>query len=212
MRLILLGCPGAGKGTQAKYICSKYNIPQIATGDMLREAVQAGTELGAIVKKIMDEGGLVPDNIMIALVKERLSQPDCEHGYLLDGFPRTIPQAHAIIDANIVIDYVIEVEVADEELIRRLSGRRIHPASGRVYHLIYNPPKDDEKDDITGEPLIQRDDDKEATIRKRLAVYHEQTKPLTKFYKNDNSVVFARIDGMGTVEEVSNRIFAVFYR
>jgi adenylate kinase len=177
MRLILLGAPGAGKGTQAKFICEKYSIPQISTGDMLRAAVKEGTPLGVEAKKIMDSGGLVSDEIIIGLVKDRLTQPDCSKGYLFDGFPRTIPQAQAMKDAGVPIDYVVEIDVPFDAIIDRMSGRRVHIASGRTYHLRYNPPNVEGKDDVTGEELIQRDDDKEATVRKRLDVYDAQTKP-----------------------------------
>src|SRR6056300_58581 len=183
MRIILLGAPGAGKGTQAAFLCKQYGIPQISTGDMLRAAVAAGTELGNKAKAIMDTGGLVSDDISIGLVKDRIAQPDCEAGCLFDGFPRTIPQAQAMVDAGISIDHVIEIAVDDEEIVGRLSGRRVHPGSGRIYHVDHNPPQTAGVDDITGEPLIQRDDDLEETVRKRLAVYHEQTQPLVDFYK-----------------------------
>lgn len=215
MRLILLGSPGAGKGTQAKFICEKYNIPQISTGDMLRAAVKAGTELGKKAKAIMDSGALVSDDIIIGLVKERIKQPDCVNGYLLDGFPRTIPQAEAIEIAGIKIDYVIEVYVADDEIIERLSGRRVHLASGRVYHVKHNPPQEHGIDDVTGEQLIQRDDDKEETVRTRLDVYHQQTEPLVEFYKNlehkdsFNKPVFVKIHGVGSLEDIREQIFKV---
>lgn len=214
MRLMLLGCPGAGKGTQAKFLKEKYHIAQISTGDMLRVAINAGTPLGKQVKQIMDEGRLVSDDIMIQLVKERVKEPDCKNGFLLDGFPRTIPQAEALRENNIHLDYVIQVDVPDAELIKRLSGRRVHPASGRVYHVLYNPPRVDGKDDETGEPLIQRVDDHEETIRKRLAVYHQQTEPLVNYYihaAKENSVdapTYIKIDGTGPVEEVSERIYS----
>ncbi|HSW69744.1 MAG TPA: adenylate kinase [Gammaproteobacteria bacterium] len=214
MRLVLLGCPGAGKGTQAKFIKDEYHIAQISTGDMLRAAIHAGTSLGRQVKQIMDEGKLVSDDIMIALVKTRVQEPDCVNGFLLDGFPRTIPQAEALHENHVHLDYVIEIKVPDEELIKRLSGRRVHPDSGRVYHLEHNPPKIKGKDDVTGEPLVQRPDDHEDTIRKRLAVYHQQTEPLVNYYINqakiesDHSPVHISIDGRGTVEEVKQRIFA----
>ena len=182
MRLILLGAPGAGKGTQAKFICEKFSIPQISTGDMLRAAVKEGTPLGIEAKKIMDSGGLVSDDIIIGLVKDRLTQPDCAKGYLFDGFPRTIPQAQAMKDAGVPIDYVVEIDVPFDAIIERMSGRRVHVASGRTYHLRYNPPKVAGKDDVTGEDLIQRDDDQEATVRKRLDVYDAQTKPLISYY------------------------------
>ena len=207
MRAIFLGCPGAGKGTQASYLAEAYGVPLISTGDMLRAAVKAGTELGLSVKKIMENGGLVTDDIMINLVKERISQPDCENGYILDGFPRTILQAEALASAGVVIDYVIEVFVADEEIIKRLSGRRIHQPSGRVYHLKHNPPKDDGFDDVTNEPLIQRDDDKEETIRERLKIYHEKTEPLIAYYNQKSSEVkYLQIDGVGQIEVVQQKI------
>jgi adenylate kinase len=183
MRIILLGAPGAGKGTQAEYLRETYGIPQISTGDMLRAAVKAGTPLGMQVKSVMESGGLVTDDIIISLIKERIQQPDCANGFLFDGFPRTIPQAQALVDAEINIDVVLEIDVPDEEIVRRLSGRRVHPESGRIYHIENKPPRVAGKDDVTGEPLIQRDDDKEATVRKRLEVYHTQTKPLVSFYK-----------------------------
>src|SRR5437016_7401578 len=182
MKLILLGPPGAGKGTQAAFIRDKFGIPQISTGDMLRAAVEAGTPLGLMAKRVMDAGQLVSDEIIIGLVKERLKQPDCKGGYLFDGFPRTIPQAEAMKAAAVLIDYVLEIDVADDDIIRRMSGRRVHPASGRTYHVKFNPPKVPGKDDITGEDLIQRDDDKEETVKKRLDVYHAQTKPLVEYY------------------------------
>src|SRR5919206_3828561 len=181
MRLILLGAPGAGKGTQANFIKEKFNIPQISTGDMLRAAVKAGTPLGLAAKQVMDAGGLVPDDVIIGLVKERIAQPDCRQGFLFDGFPRTIPQADAMRDAGVDIDYVIEIDVDDAEIIKRLSGRRVHLPSGRTYHVQFNPPKTPGKDDVTGEDLIQRDDDREETIRKRLQIYHEQTKQLVDY-------------------------------
>lgn len=189
MRIILLGAPGAGKGTQAKFLTEKFGIPQISTGDMLRAAVNAGTELGLKVKDVMASGGLVSDDIIIALVKERIVQDDCEKGFLLDGFPRTIPQADAMKDAGVVIDNVVEIYVEDEEIVSRLSGRRVHSGSGRIYHLIYNPPKQEGVDDETGEALIQREDDQEVTIRKRLDVYHQQTEPLVNFYQTDRKSV-----------------------
>jgi adenylate kinase len=213
MRLILLGAPGAGKGTQAKFITEKYGIPQISTGDMLRAAVKAGTPLGLEAKKIMDAGGLVSDDIIMGLIQERLKQPDCAKGYLLDGFPRTIPQAEAMRRLGIDVDYVIDVEVPDEEIIKRMSGRRVHLPSGRTYHVIFNPPKVPGKDDITGEDLIQRDDDKEETVRRRLAVYHEQTKPLWDFYTrwaatgDPRAPKCVRVSGVGPVEEVRDAIF-----
>ncbi|HWI11871.1 MAG TPA: adenylate kinase, partial [Burkholderiaceae bacterium] len=182
MRLILLGPPGAGKGTQAKFICEKYGIPQISTGDMLRAAVKAGTDMGLAAKKVMDSGGLVSDDIIIGLVKERIAQPDCVNGFLFDGFPRTIVQADAMKTAGVKLDLVLEIDVPDESIIERMSGRRVHMASGRTYHLTFNPPKIDGKDDVTGEELIQRADDEEATVRNRLAVYKDQTRPLIEYY------------------------------
>lgn len=210
MRIILLGAPGAGKGTQAQYLMEKYKIPQISTGDMLRAAVKAQTPLGIEAKKVMDEGGLVSDQIIIGLVKERILQDDCKNGFLFDGFPRTIPQAQAMIDHNVEIDYVIEVNVEDSEIISRLSGRRVHEASGRTYHVKYNPPKIAGKDDVTGENLIQRADDSEETVAKRLAVYHSQTEPLVEFYKNlqTSKVKYIRIPGVGSVTAIRDQIFA----
>ena len=213
MRLILLGGPGAGKGTQAKFICEKFGIPQISTGDMLRAAVKEGTELGKEAKKYMDAGQLVPDDVIIGLVKERIKQPDCEKGFLFDGFPRTIPQAEAMKEAGVKIDYVVEIAVPDEEIIKRMSGRRVHLPSGRTYHIIYNPPKEEGKDDVTGEPLVQRDDDKEEVVRERLKIYHEQTEPLVDYYKkweasgDPNAPKYIRIDGIGTVDEIKQKIF-----
>ena len=210
MRLILLGAPGAGKGTQAQFICEKFAIPQISTGDMLRAAVKAGTELGVAAKKIMDAGGLVSDDIIIGLVKDRLTQPDCSKGYLFDGFPRTIPQAQAMKDAGVPIDYVLEIDVPFDAIIDRMGGRRVHPASGRTYHIKYNPPKVAGKDDVTGDDLIQRDDDKEETVRKRLHIYHEQTKPLVGFYSAPNRTNrFGSIAGVGSVEDITNQLFAL---
>ncbi|MEJ5210500.1 MAG: adenylate kinase [Burkholderiales bacterium] len=213
MRLILLGAPGAGKGTQAKFITEKYGIPQISTGDMLRAAVKAGTPLGLEAKKIMDAGGLVSDDIIMGLIQERLKQPDCAKGYLLDGFPRTIPQAEAMRQLGIDVDFVIDVDVPDEEIIKRMSGRRVHLPSGRTYHVVFNPPKVPGKDDVTGEDLIQRDDDKEETVRKRLEVYHAQTKPLWDFYTrwaatgDPKAPKCVRIPGVGKVEDVRDAIF-----
>lgn len=213
MRLILLGGPGAGKGTQANYVKEKYQIPQISTGDMLRAAVKAGTELGLKAKEYMDSGGLVPDEVIIGLVKERIQESDCEKGFLFDGFPRTIPQADAMKDAGVAIDAVVEIDVPDEEIIKRMSGRRAHLASGRTYHIIYNPPKEEGKDDVTGEPLVQRDDDKEEVVKKRLDVYHAQTEPLVAYYKNwaDSGEAGApkhiRIEGVGKVEEIRDQIY-----
>jgi adenylate kinase len=219
MRLILLGAPGAGKGTQAQFICEKYAIPQISTGDMLRAAVKAGTELGIAAKKIMDSGGLVSDDIIIGLVKDRLTQPDCSKGYLFDGFPRTIPQAQAMKDAGVPIDFVLEIDVPFDAIIDRMSGRRVHPASGRSYHIKFNPPKVEDKDDVTGEPLIQRDDDKEETVRKRLQVYNDQTRPLVEYYSSwaaqANSAdkvkapAYRKISGTGSVEDITASIFAM---
>ena len=214
MRLILLGGPGAGKGTQANYIKENYQIPQISTGDMLRAAVKAGTELGLKAKGYMDSGGLVPDDVIIGLVKERIKEPDCEKGFLFDGFPRTIPQADAMKEAEVPIDAVVDIDVPDAEIIKRMSGRRVHLASGRTYHVVFNPPRDEGKDDITGEPLIQRDDDKEETVRKRLEVYHNQTEPLIDYYKSwqtsgeARAPRYIRIAGVGKVEEIRDQIFA----
>jgi adenylate kinase len=214
MRLMLLGVPGAGKGTQALKLISYFKIPQISTGDMLRSAIAAGSELGVSAKKIMDAGHLVSDDIIIALVKERLQQDDCRNGFLFDGFPRTIPQAEALRDASIKLDYVIEIVVPDEEIITRLSGRRVHLATGRVYHIKFHPPKQEGVDDLTGEPLVQRDDDKEETIRCRLAVYHQQTEPLANYYQqwaksNDSQAPrFARICGIGEVDEIFANILS----
>ena len=212
MRLMLLGCPGVGKGTQAKYITDKYHIPQISTGDMLRAAINAGTPLGKEVKQTMDEGRLVSDDIMIKIVKDRIAQPDCANGFLLDGFPRTIPQAEALRENNVHLDYVVEIRVPDDEIIKRLSGRRVHPASGRTYHLQYNPPREGSKDDATGEPLVQRLDDHEDTIKKRLAVYHKQTEPLIKYYEKeaqnpDHLPVHIVIEGVGSVDDIKQKIF-----
>ena len=213
MRLILLGAPGAGKGTQAANICARYAIPQISTGDMLRAAVKAGTPLGRQAKAVMDSGALVSDDIIIGLVRDRLLQPDCARGFLFDGFPRTIAQADALKAADVHIDVVLEFDVPDEDIVERLSGRRVHPASGRVYHVHYNPPKVTGKDDITGEALVLRDDDREETVRKRLAVYRAQTRPLVDYYTrwaqsgNAQAPRLARISGVGSVDEVSQRIF-----
>nr|WP_296748597.1 adenylate kinase [Thioalkalivibrio sp.] len=213
MRLILLGAPGAGKGTQAQYITEKYNIPQISTGDMLRAAVKAGTPLGIEAKKVMDAGGLVSDDIILGLIKERLQQPDCANGFLFDGFPRTIPQAEALKEQGVNLDYVVEVDVEDEEIIKRMSGRRVHPASGRTYHVHFNPPKVEGKDDVTGEDLIQREDDNAETVRKRLEVYHSQTKPLVEFYSKwaesgaANAPKYVRIPGVGSVTDIRDQIF-----
>jgi adenylate kinase len=210
MRVILLGGPGAGKGTQAGFIKDKYNIPQISTGDMLRAHVKAGTELGVAAKKIMDEGGLVSDDIIMGMVKERITEDDCENGYLFDGFPRTIPQADALKEAGVAIDAVVEIDVPDEEIIKRMSGRRVHLASGRTYHVVFNPPKVEGKDDETGEDLIQRDDDQEDTVRARLKVYHDQTEPLIDFYSKEadaGSVKYVKIDGVGGVDDIRDQIF-----
>lgn len=208
MRMIILGAPGAGKGTQAQFITEKFNIPQISTGDMLRAAVKAGTPLGIEAKKVMDAGQLVSDDIIIGLVKERIQESDCANGFLFDGFPRTIPQAEALVDAGIEIDAVVELDVADEEIIKRISGRRVHPESGRVYHVVYNPPKTEGKDDETGEPLIQRDDDKEDTVRNRLSVYQSQTRPLVDFYQQLDGPKYVRVEGVGSLEEIRDKIFA----
>ncbi|WP_338862711.1 adenylate kinase [Mycetohabitans rhizoxinica] len=216
MRLILLGAPGAGKGTQANFIKDKFAIPQISTGDMLRAAVKAGTPLGVEAKRYMDAGELVPDTLIIGLVKERLQQADCKNGYLFDGFPRTIPQADAMKQAGVAIDYVLEIDVPFNEIIERMSGRRTHPASGRTYHIKFNPPKIDMVDDVTGEPLVQRDDDKEETVRKRLDVYVAQTCPLIDYYMqwaqrgDENGLKapqYRKISGLGTVEEIRQRVF-----
>ena len=211
MKLILLGGPGAGKGTQADFICEEYGIPKISTGDMLRAAVAQGTELGKAAKEIMDSGGLVSDDIILGLVKERISDADCANGFLFDGFPRTIPQAEGLTAAGVNIDRVIEIAVDDEEIVSRMSGRRVHPGSGRTYHVVFNPPQVEGKDDETGEPLVQRDDDREETVRERLRVYHEQTEPLVDFYQTaagaDDSIKFAKVDGVGGVDEIKSRIF-----
>ena len=214
MRLILLGAPGAGKGTQATFICQKYNIPQISTGDMLRAAVKAGSPLGVELKKVMDSGALVSDELIINLVKERIAQPDCAAGFLFDGFPRTIPQADAMKAAGVKLDYVLEIDVPFDAIVERMSGRRSHPASGRTYHVKFNPPKVANIDDVTGEPLIQRDDDKEETVKNRLAVYSAQTRPLVDYYANwakaepASAPKYRAISGTGAVEEIMNRAFA----
>ncbi|BDT58185.1 MAG: adenylate kinase [Janthinobacterium lividum] len=214
MRLILLGAPGAGKGTQANFIKEKFNIPQISTGDMLRAAIKAGTELGLAAKKVMDAGQLVSDDIIIGLVKERLKDTDCANGYLFDGFPRTIAQADAMKDSGVQIDYVLEIDVPDELIVERMSGRRTHQASGRVYHTKFNPPKVDGVDDVTGEPLVQRDDDKEETVQKRLAVYHNQTEVLLGYYNKwaqsglPGAPKYRKISGVGPVEQVRDAAFA----
>src|SRR5260221_1841811 len=215
MRLILLGPPGAGKGTQATYLTKHFGIPQISTGDMLRAAVKAGTPLGVAAKKVMDTGALVSDAIIIGLVEERLKLPDCANGYLCDGFPRTIPQAEAMRDAKVAIDYVLEIDVPAEEIIVRMSGRRAHLASGRTYHVKFNPPKVAGKDDVTGEPLVQRDDDREETVKKRLDVYQAQTRPLVDFYGrwaasgNPGAPKYRKISGQGSVEAIRDRAIAV---
>jgi adenylate kinase len=214
MRLILLGGPGAGKGTQATFITQKYGIPQISTGDMLRAAVKAGTPLGLAAKQVMDRGDLVSDDIIIGLVKERIQKPDAANGFLFDGFPRTIPQADAMKSSGVMLEHVVEIAVADDVIIERMSGRRCHLPSGRTYHLKFNPPKDDSKDDATGEALVQREDDKEETVRKRLDVYHQQTEPLVHYYEKwskaggPGAPKYHRVDGLGTVDEVRDRIFA----
>lgn len=213
MRLILLGAPGAGKGTQATFIKEKFGIPQISTGDMLRAAVKAGTPLGIEAKKVMDSGGLVSDEIIINLVKERLKDSDCANGYLFDGFPRTIPQAEAMKEAGVKIDFVLEIDVPHDAIIDRMSGRRTHPASGRTYHVKFNPPKQEGIDDVTGEPLVQRDDDKEETVKKRLDVYEKQTRPLVDYYGqwaatgDASAPQYRKIAGVGSVEEIKNRAF-----
>ena len=215
MKLILLGAPGAGKGTQANYIKEKFSIPQISTGDMLRAAVKAGTPLGVAAKKVMDAGGLISDEIIINLVKERIKDADCANGFLFDGFPRTIPQAQAMKDAGIKIDYVVEIDVADKEIINRMSGRRVHLASGRTYHVVFNPPKVEGKDDITGEELVQRPDDVEDTVVKRLNVYHDQTKPLVEYYSawqksgTTDAPKVVHVPGVGDVNAIRDRIYSL---
>jgi len=214
MRLILLGAPGAGKGTQAAFIIGKFGIPQISTGDMLRAAIKAGAPLGLEAKKFMDAGALVPDDVIIGLVTERIKQPDAAKGFLFDGFPRTIPQADAMKNAGVMLDHVVEIDVDDAEIIKRLSGRRVHPASGRTYHLLFNPPKVAGKDDVTGEGLVQRADDTEATVKKRLEVYHSQTKPLVAYYSNwaksgaPGAPKYVKVAGVGSMESIRDRIFA----
>ncbi|MFN7753937.1 MAG: adenylate kinase [Pseudomonadota bacterium] len=214
MRILLLGPPGAGKGTQAVFLRDRYGIPQISTGDMLRAAVKAGTPLGLAAKKVMDAGALVSDDIILGLVRERLTQPDCSKGYLFDGFPRTIPQAQAMRDSRVGIDHVIEIVVDDAEIIARVSGRRVHPGSGRTYHVLHQPPRVEGVDDATGEPLIQRDDDREETVRTRLQVYHSQTRPLVDFYRSwadsgsTDAPRYASVQGVGPVEEVGRRLLA----
>ncbi len=218
MRVILLGGPGAGKGTQANFIKEKFNIPQISTGDMLRAAVQAGTPLGKRAKEIMEAGKLLPDDVIVGLIKDRLQQADCARGYLFDGFPRTIAQAEALKTEDIPVDFVVEIAVPDEEIIKRMSGRRVHLASGRTYHTVFNPPKVEGKDDLTGEPLIQRDDDHEETVRKRLHVYHSQTEPLIEYYSKLSSADdpaaprYVRVDGIGSVDEIRKTIFHALTR
>ena len=213
MRLILIGPPGAGKGTQAAFIKERFAIPQISTGDMLRAAVKAGTPLGLKAKSGMESGALVSDDIILGLMEERLAQPDCKNGFLLDGFPRTIPQAEALKKTGIPIDFVLEISVPDDEIVRRISGRRVDPVSGRTYHIVYNPPKVEGKDDVTGDPLIQRDDDKEDVVRHRLEVYHNQTEALVKFYgdlaKSGDKTApqYRAISGLGTIDEITARVF-----
>ncbi len=213
MRLVLLGAPGAGKGTQAQFICEKYGIPQISTGDMLRAAIKAGTPLGIEAKKLMDAGRLVSDETIVALVKERVAQDDCRNGYLFDGFPRTLPQAEAMKTIGADLDFVLEIAVADEEIIRRMGGRRVHPASGRTYHVVFNPPKVDGKDDVTGDDLVQRDDDKEETVRRRLEIYHAQTLPLIAYYQDwaatgdARAPKFRSIPGVGGIETIRQAAF-----
>ncbi len=210
MRIILLGSPGSGKGTQAQFLTEKFAIPQISTGDMLRAAVREGTPLGVAAKQVMDAGGLVSDEIILGLIKERIAQDDCKNGFLLDGFPRTIAQAEGLANMGVELDYVIEIAVDDDEIIKRMSGRRVHLSSGRTYHVVFNPPKQEGLDDVTGEALIQRDDDKEETVRKRLSVYHEQTKPLVGFYSAaDQNSKFASIAGVGSVSDITAKLLAV---
>jgi len=214
MRIILLGGPGAGKGTQATFLKNKFNIPQISTGDMLRAAVKAGTPLGIEAKKVMDSGGLVSDEIILGLVEERIKEADCKNGFLFDGFPRTIPQADSLKERGVPVDAVVEIDVDDSEIVKRMSGRRAHLASGRTYHIIYNPPKVAGKDNETGEDLVQRDDDKEETVLKRLAVYHEQTEPLIEYYSNwsasgeSGAPKYVKVEGIGSVEDIRDKIFA----
>ena len=210
MRIILLGAPGAGKGTQARFICEKYGIPQISTGDMLRAAVKAESDLGKQVKEVMASGGLVTDEIIIALVKDRIKGDDCGNGFLFDGFPRTIPQASALVESDIQIDVVLEIDVQDDEIVKRLSGRRVHLDSGRIYHIVYNPPNKKGVDDVSGEELIQREDDKEETVRNRLRVYHQQTKPLVEYYKNlsksNNNIRVVKVNGLAKVDSIKEEI------
>lgn len=214
MRVILLGGPGAGKGTQANYIKEKYSIPQISTGDMLRAHVKAGSDLGKAAKKIMDEGGLVSDDIILGMVKERITEDDCKNGFLFDGFPRTIPQAEALKEVGVPLDAVVEIDVPDDEIIKRMSGRRVHLASGRTYHITFNPPNEEGKDDATGEPLIQREDDQEETVKARLKVYHDQTEPLVEFYSKwadlgeTEAPAYLKVSGVGSVDSIRDQIFA----
>jgi adenylate kinase len=209
VRIILLGSPGSGKGTQAQFITEKYGIPQISTGDMLRAAVREGTSLGIEAKKVMEAGALVSDSIILGLIKERIAQSDCANGFLLDGFPRTIAQAEGLDAMGVAIDTVIEIVVPDEEIVKRIAGRRVHVPSGRTYHVEFNPPKADCLDDVTGEALIQRNDDKEEIVRKRLSVYHEQTQPLVGYYSAKERVKFQSIEGMGTVDEITEKVFEI---
>jgi adenylate kinase len=212
MRMILLGAPGAGKGTQAQYLTQKFSIPQISTGDMLRAAVKEQSELGILAKEVMDAGGLVSDDLIIGLVKDRIKQPDCDNGFLFDGFPRTIPQAEAMVNAGIDIDHVVEIAVEDEEIVARLGGRRVHPGSGRIYHLLHNAPKREGLDDVTGEALVQRDDDKEETVRKRLEIYTNQTSPLIDFYQEmegDNAPAYHRVEGVGSMDDIRDKMFSL---
>ena len=210
MRIILLGAPGAGKGTQARFICEKYGIPQISTGDMLRAAVKAESDLGKQVKEVMASGGLVTDEIIIALVKDRIKEDDCGNGFLFDGFPRTIPQASALVESDIQIDVVLEIDVQDDEIVKRLSGRRVHLDSGRIYHIVYNPPNRKGVDDVSGGELIQREDDKEETVRNRLRIYHQQTKPLVEYYKNlsksNNNIRVVKVNGLAKVDSIKEEI------
>ena len=211
MKVILLGPPGAGKGTQAQFICGEFSIPQISTGDMLRAAISQGSEIGKQAKAIMDAGELVSDDVIIGIVKERLTDPDCSNGFLFDGFPRTIPQAEALVNAGIEIDRVIEIDLPDEEVVKRISGRRVHESSGRVYHVTFNPPKVEGVDDVSGESLVQRDDDQEATVRERLTVYQAQTHPLVEFYverSKNGAVEYRAVDGRGSVDEIKDNVLA----